>query len=60
MTSFCTLASGSSGNAALLSRGDTHLLIDMGISCRRLCQALAQYGLTPGQLSAVLLSLIHI
>ena len=59
MTSFCTLASGSSGNAALLSRGDTHLLIDMGISCRRLCQALAQHGLTPGQLSAVLITHEH-
>lgn len=31
MTTIRTLASGSSGNAAILSRGETHLLIDMGM-----------------------------
>ena len=41
MTTIRTLASGSSGNAAILSRGETHLLIDMGISCRRVCQSLS-------------------
>ena len=44
MTTIRTLASGSSGNAALLSCGETHLLIDMGISCRRVCKALAELG----------------
>lgn len=59
MTSFCTLASGSSGNAALLSCGETHLLIDMGISCRRICQSLKELGLTPDKLSAVLITHEH-
>lgn len=59
MTRFQTLASGSSGNAALLSWGDTHLLIDMGISCRRICQALREAGLAPDQLSAVLITHEH-
>ena len=59
MTSFQTFASGSSGNAALLSWGDTHLLIDMGISCRRICRALAEQGLTPDDLSAVLITHEH-
>lgn len=59
MTSFRTLASGSSGNAALLSRGDIHLLIDMGISCRRICQALAVLGLSPGDLNGVLITHEH-
>ena len=54
MTTFRTLASGSSGNAALLSCGSTHLLIDMGISCRRVCRSLTEMGLTPEDLSAVL------
>ena len=40
-------ASGSSGNCALVSDGETHILIDAGISARRICA-----GLT--------LSLIHI
>ena len=55
MTCFRTFASGSSGNAALLSCGNTHLLIDMGISCRRICRALAEQGLTPEDLSAILI-----
>lgn len=59
MTTFRTFASGSTGNAALLSCGDTHLLIDMGISCRRVCQALAGLGLGPGDLSAVLITHEH-
>lgn len=59
MTTFCTLASGSSGNAALLSCGTTHLLIDMGISCRRICRSLAEMDLTPGDLSAILITHEH-
>lgn len=59
MTRFCTLASGSSGNAALLSVGNTHILIDMGISCRRICQSLAGLGLSPEMLSAVLITHEH-
>lgn len=59
MTTIRTLASGSSGNAALLSRGETHLLIDMGISCRRICQSLAALGLNPESLSGVLITHEH-
>ncbi len=59
MTKFCTFASGSKGNAALLSVGNTHILIDMGISCRRICQSLANLGLTPESLSAVLITHAH-
>lgn len=59
MTTIRTLASGSSGNAALLSRGETHLLIDMGISCRRICQSLAALNLTPESLSGILITHEH-
>lgn len=59
MTSIRTLASGSSGNAALFSCGGTHLLIDMGISCRRICQSLAKLGLEPGQLAGVFITHEH-
>lgn len=59
MTRFCTLASGSSGNAALVSVGNTHILIDMGISCRRICRTLGELGLTPEMLSAVLITHEH-
>lgn len=59
MTTIRTLASGSSGNAALFSCGETHLLIDMGISCRRVCRSLAALGLEPGRLSGVFITHEH-
>ena len=59
MTTFRTLASGSSGNAALLSRENVHILIDMGISCKRICTALKSLGLTPEDLDAVLVTHEH-
>jgi len=59
MTNFRTLASGSSGNAALLSCEGTHILIDMGISCKRVCVALRSLGLTPEDLTAVLVTHEH-
>lgn len=59
MTTLCTFASGSTGNAALLASGGIRLLIDMGISCRRVCQALAALSLTPEDLTAVLITHEH-
>ena len=46
MLTFTTLASGSSGNCLLLSAGETHLLVDAGISCRRICTGLKELGVT--------------
>lgn len=59
MTSFRTIASGSSGNASLLSCGSTHLLLDMGISCRRVLAALKEIGLSAGDLSGILITHEH-
>ena len=59
MTIVHTLASGSSGNALLLSRGESHLLLDAGISCRRITASLRELGLEPGTLSAILITHTH-
>jgi len=59
LTTVHTLASGSSGNAAVLSCGDTHLLIDAGVSCRRITAALKELGLTPADLTAILITHTH-
>ncbi len=59
MTTIRTLASGSSGNTALLSCGEVHLLIDMGISCRRICQSLAALRLMPENLAGILITHEH-
>ena len=54
-----TLASGSSGNCILLSGGGEYLLVDAGISCRRIAAALAEDGLTPDDLSGILITHEH-
>ena len=59
MLTFTTLASGSSGNAALVSCGDTHVLLDAGVSARRITSGLAELGVAPGDLSAVLVTHGH-
>lgn len=54
-----TLASGSGGNCTLLSDGGTLLLIDAGISARRIVCALAELSLTPDMLSGILVTHEH-
>lgn len=54
-----TLASGSSGNSILVSHGETHLLVDCGISCLRIKKALAALGLSPADLSGILITHEH-
>ena len=56
---FTTIASGSTGNAALVSCGDTHILLDAGISAKRVTTGLAALGVKPYQLSAILLTHEH-
>ena len=59
MTTIHTLSSGSSGNAALIGRNGTYVLLDAGISCRRITLALRELGLSPADLSAVLVTHAH-
>ena len=56
---FISLVSGSSGNAALISDGQTNLLADCGLSCKKLEQALKKVNMTPGDLSAILITHEH-
>jgi phosphoribosyl 1,2-cyclic phosphodiesterase len=59
LTVLHTFASGSEGNCALLSCGDTHLLLDAGISRRRIAQALSQLGLSLSDVAGVLITHEH-
>ena len=52
-------ASGSSGNCLLLKDQNTALLIDAGISMRRIARGLSGAGLTPGELDGVLITHEH-
>ena len=54
-----TLASGSSGNCLLVRGGGTSVLVDAGISCRRIVNALRELGVEPGELAGVLITHEH-
>ena len=54
-----TLASGSEGNCLLLSGGSVQLLVDAGISARRITASLRALDLTPRDVTAVLLTHEH-
>ena len=56
---FYTLASGSSGNATLVTDGATHILIDAGISARRIERSLASIGLCADALDAIFITHSH-
>lgn len=57
---YFSIASGSSGNCSLYIAGNTRILIDLGVSVRRLTAALRRLGLTIDMLDAVLLTHEHI
>jgi len=56
---FCQLASGSKGNALYVKGGDTAVLFDCGLSGRELERRMAERGLDPATLSAVVVSHEH-
>lgn len=53
------LASGSKGNAVFVQCGHTRILIDAGISCRRVEQGLKTYGCSLADIDAVFLTHEH-
>lgn len=56
---YCSLGSGSKGNATLIESGCTRLLVDCGFSLRSTEQRLAQAGVSPAQLTAILVTHEH-
>lgn len=55
----CVFASGSSGNCSLLSSGRSNILIDAGISARRIISFLAKQQLTMDDIGGVLITHEH-
>ncbi|MEI6603645.1 MAG: MBL fold metallo-hydrolase, partial [Clostridia bacterium] len=60
MMQFCSLYSGSSGNALFVSAGGTKILVDAGLSCKRIFLALDSIGENPADISAIFISHEHI
>ncbi|MBI5601360.1 MAG: MBL fold metallo-hydrolase [Gemmatimonadetes bacterium] len=57
---FCTLASGSKANATLVEMGETRLLVDNGLGPRILAKRLAEAGVMPQSISAIVVTHEHI
>lgn len=57
---FSPLFSGSSGNAVYVGCGNTHLLVDAGMSGTRVVRELEKIGVRPGELSAILVTHEHV
>ena len=56
---FLSLVSGSSGNCSLISDGKTHILVDCGLSAKKLEEALSKTKIDPNDISAVLITHEH-
>ncbi len=55
----CSIASGSSGNCIYVGSDDTHVIIDAGISKKRIEEGLGSLGLSIADLNAVLVTHEH-
>jgi len=56
---FCSLASGSSGNCYAVSCGETYILVDAGISTKRIHNAIDELGILRSDIKAVLVTHEH-
>lgn len=59
MLKFYTLFSGSSGNCSYITDGRTKILIDAGVSCKRVTEALKSCGEDISQIDALLITHEH-
>lgn len=54
------LASGSTGNCSLITEGSTRILVDAGISCKRIRTGLSELGVRPEEIQGVLITHEHV
>lgn len=59
MVRFTVLASGSKGNATVVTGGQTRILVDAGLSCRELFRRMKLAGEDPGALDAIVITHEH-
>ena len=59
MARFCSLFSSSSGNATYVGSGKTGILIDAGVSARRIRAALQSREIDPGTIRAIFVTHEH-
>lgn len=59
MLNFCSLYSGSSGNSLLVQNDNTKILIDAGVSCKKIITALDSLDVDPSTISGILVTHEH-
>ncbi len=59
MAKFCSLYSSSSGNCTYIGTSHGGILIDIGVSAKRTCEALAGIGVEPSSIAAVFITHEH-
>ena len=59
MAQFCSLFSGSSGNCTYISSGNSAILIDAGVSAKRIREALAARGVDPSSIRGIFVTHEH-
>jgi phosphoribosyl 1,2-cyclic phosphodiesterase len=59
MKGFCPLASGSKGNALFIGTGKTRVLIDAGLSARKLGELLGRIGVDPASIEGLFITHEH-
>ena len=60
MFNCCSLYSGSSGNSFLVSTDNTKILIDAGVSCKKIIEALDSLNVSINDITAILITHEHI
>ncbi len=56
---FCSIASGSSGNATYIGSDHAHILVDAGVSCKRITEGLKSLGIKPEELNGIFITHEH-
>ena len=59
MAKFCSLFSSSRGNCTYIGTGESGILIDCGVSCKRTLETLSALGVDPARLRAVFVTHEH-
>lgn len=59
MLNFCSLYSGSSGNSLFIETENTKILIDAGMSCKKIEEALKSIAVDPSSINAILVTHEH-
>ncbi len=59
MLNFCSLYSGSSGNSLFVETQNTKLLIDAGVSCKKIETALSNIDVNPNSIDGILVTHEH-